>query len=297
MSLRFAAIDIGSSAIRLLLSNVYVKKPEPLIKKISLIRVPIRLGEDVFSTGVISDEKTESLIQAMRSFKNLMEVFKIIDFKACATSAMREALNGQNVVAKIKKETGIHIEIINGDMEADIIFSSHLCDQFNDKKSYLYIDVGGGSTELTLFSKDKKIASNSFDIGTVRMLQHKVNKDEWVRLKKWISKNIQGVKNLVAMGTGGNINKLAKLAEKKENKCISFEKLLEVDAYLNKFTYKERVEILGLNPDRADVIIQASKVFLTIMHTADIKKIYVPQVGLSDGIIKTTYEEWMQKNR
>ena len=294
--MKFAAIDIGSNAVRLLFCNIFHKKLGPVIKKSSLIRVPIRLGEDVFSNGTISSQKATELIKTMQAFKNLMEVQKVVAFRACATSAMREAINGSQLIGKIKEEAGIHIEIIKGNLEAEIIFSSYIPDKLNDKNAYLYIDVGGGSTELTLFSRNQKIASGSFNIGTLRMLQNNELKDEWRRLKEWTKINVKGIKNGVAIGSGGNIIKLSKLANKKENKALSFEKLQELDEYLNKFSYEERVESLGLNPDRADVITQASKIFLTIMQTGAIKKIWVPQIGLADGIIKTVYEDWMKKN-
>jgi exopolyphosphatase / guanosine-5'-triphosphate,3'-diphosphate pyrophosphatase len=289
--LKFAAIDIGSNAVRLLFCNVYNKKSGPLIKKSSLIRVPIRLGEDVFSTGKISDDKAEKLTSAINAFKHLMQVHNVVRFRACATSAMREAKNGQQVINLIKKKTGVNIEIIDGELEAELIFTKHLSEKFNDKKSYLYIDVGGGSTELTLFSKSKKIESKSFDIGTIRMLQEKDVKKECEQMKKWINENVKLFKNTVAIGTGGNINKLYKLSDKKADKSISFEKLKELDEYLNKFSYEERIETLGLNPDRADVIVQASKIFLTVLKTSSIKKILVPQIGLTDGIISKLCEE------
>ncbi|HET6242948.1 MAG: ethanolamine ammonia-lyase reactivating factor EutA [Bacteroidetes bacterium] len=291
----FAAIDIGSNAVRLLFCNVYEKEPAPIIKKSSLIRVPIRLGEDVFKNGLISDEKADRLVLAMQAFKKLMLVYNVVTFRACATSAMREAVNGPQVVKRIKKEAEIDIEIIKGDVEAEIIFSTHLSDKFNDKKSYLYIDVGGGSSEITLFSKNKKTASRSFNIGTIRMLQQKDNKDEFNRMKKWIKVHTKDIKNTIAIGTGGNINKLSKLANKKDIKNISIEKLMELDAYLNKFTYQERIETLGLNPDRADVIVQATAIFIAIMKTAGTKKIFIPQTGLSDGIINLLYKDFQKK--
>jgi exopolyphosphatase / guanosine-5'-triphosphate,3'-diphosphate pyrophosphatase len=292
---KFAAIDIGSNAVRLLFCNVYEKKTGPLIKKSSLIRLPIRLGEDVFSSGNISEAKTEKLINAMQAFKNLMEVHNVVKYKACATSAMREATNGQLVVEKVKERSGLDIEIIDGETEAKIIFSTHLVDKLNDKKSYLYIDVGGGSTELTVYSKGKRKISHSFNIGTIRMIQNNDMKEEFTVLKDWIKKNLIGVKNITAIGTGGNINKLLKMSGKKSGKFISYDRLRELDEYLNKFSFEERVETLGLNTDRADVIVQASKIFLTILKTSGIKKIMVPQIGLSDGIIKILYEEYLQE--
>ncbi|MDQ3191370.1 MAG: exopolyphosphatase [Bacteroidota bacterium] len=294
--MKFAAIDIGSNAVRILFCNIYDKEPEPLIKKSSLVRIPIRLGEDVFLNGRISPEKIKKLILAMQGFKKLMQAQDVVAIRACATSAMREAVNGAEVVKRIKKEAEIDVEIISGEMEAEIIFSTHLADKFLDKKSYLYIDVGGGSSEITLFSKSKKIASRSFDIGTIRMLHKKEFKVEFRELISWVELNVSGLKNLIAVGTGGNINKLSKLGKKKENKYLDFEKLSQLDQYLNKFTYQERIETLGLNPDRADVIIHATKIFLTVMKAANINKIFIPQTGLTDGIIKLLYSDY-QKNK
>jgi exopolyphosphatase / guanosine-5'-triphosphate,3'-diphosphate pyrophosphatase len=289
---KFAAIDIGSNAVRLLFCNVFNQKTGPLITKSSLTRVPIRLGEDVFSSGKISEEKAEKLVKAMVAFKNLMEVHDVVAYKACATSAMREALNNADITKRVKRESGIDIHIIDGKIEADIIFSSHLADDMAFKKSYLYIDVGGGSTELTVFSKNKIAASHSFNIGTIRMVQKNEMKEECEALKKWLKEHVKDLKSLTAIGTGGNINKLYKLSKKKNTKNLSFEKLKEMDEYLNAFSYEERIQTLGLNPDRADVIVQASKIFLTILKVAGIKKIMVPQIGLSDGIIRNLTEEY-----
>ncbi|MBA3899323.1 MAG: exopolyphosphatase [Bacteroidetes bacterium] len=290
--MKFAAIDIGSNAVRLLFCNVFNQANGPVIKKSSLIRVPIRLGADVFSKGFISEEKAEDLLKAMKAFNYLMEVHQVVNYRAFATSAMRDAQNGKEVVERIKKDSGIEINIIDGKLEAEVIFTSHLADKLSFKKSYLYIDVGGGSTELTLFSNNVQLASHSFNIGTIRMLQKKEMKEEFEALKNWLKDNVKDIKNIQAIGTGGNINKLFKLSKQKNSKSISYEKLKEIDIYLNSFTYEERITTLGLNPDRADVIVQASKVFLTIMKLTGIKKIQVPQIGLSDGIIRILAEQY-----
>jgi exopolyphosphatase / guanosine-5'-triphosphate,3'-diphosphate pyrophosphatase len=295
--LKFAAIDIGSNAVRLLFCNVYNKKNGYIIIKSSLIRVPIRLGEDVFSTGIISDNKAEKLSQAMLAFKKLIQINEVVRYRVCATSAMREARNGKDVSQAILTKTGINIEIIDGELEAELIFTRHLLEKYNNKKTYLYIDVGGGSTELTIFSKGKKVASKSFNIGTIRLLQNKDLTKDWDQMKKWIKENHKNPHTTIAIGTGGNINKLYKLSSKKSDKSINFEKLKELHDYLNSFTYQERVEVLGLNPDRADVIIQASKIFLTVLTTAGIKKIFIPQIGLTDGIIGKLCEEEFKLNQ
>lgn len=290
--MNFAAIDIGSNAIRLLISNVYEVDHSPVFRKITLVRVPIRLGEDVFSGGKISDKNISRLVKAMSAFKNLIEVYDVISYKACATSAMRDALNKNEVLEKVRKEAGIDIHIIEGKLEAEIIFSNHVTDFLDDKSAYLYIDIGGGSVELTLTVKNKRIASQSFNLGTIRLLKDAAPKEEWNNLKKWIKNYTKGFKPLIAIGTGGNINKLNRLAKDKDNdKPVSLKKLKDIDALLNSFTLKERVEILKLNPDRADVIIPASKTVIAIMEIAGINKMIVPQLGLSDGIVHLLYEE------
>jgi exopolyphosphatase / guanosine-5'-triphosphate,3'-diphosphate pyrophosphatase len=286
--LKFAAIDIGSNAIRLLICNVFEGKEQPVLKKSSLIRLPIRLGEDAFLSGEISERNIDRMVKAMQAFKILMEIHQVTKFKAFATSAMREAKNAAEIVKRVEKESGIFIEVIDGQKEAETIFSCHLSSKLNSKKTYLFIDVGGGSTELTVFHENKIIASHSFNIGTIRLLKNQIKKSDWEELKSWINKSVPSSAN--AIGTGGNINKIYKLSPKKLTKPLSLEKLIELDAFLNSFTYKERVEILGLNPDRADVIVQASKVFIMILKTAAINKIIVPQIGLSDGIIRWIYD-------
>lgn len=290
--MNFAAIDIGSNAIRLLISNVYEVNNAPVFRKISLVRVPIRLGEDVFSVGRISEKNITRLVKAMSAFKNLIEVYDVISYKACATSAMRDAINKDEVLEKVKNESGIDINIIGGKLEAEIIFSNHVTDFLDDKNAYLYIDIGGGSVELTLTVKNKRIASQSFNLGTVRQLKDNAPKEEWANLKKWIKNYTKGFKPLIGIGTGGNINKLNRLINDKESdRSISLKKLKELDAYLNSYTLQERIEILNLNPDRADVIIPASKTVINIMKIAGISKMIVPQLGLSDGIVHLLYEE------
>ncbi|HET6226409.1 MAG TPA: exopolyphosphatase [Bacteroidia bacterium] len=286
--MRFAAIDIGSNAVRLLFCNVFDDNGNITLKKAELIRVPIRLGEDSFITGKISKEKIEKLVDAMKAFKNLIKVNEVIDYRACATSAMRDASNGKEVIELIRKETGIKIELIDGKTEADILYCN--AQQLEKDKSYLYIDIGGGSTELTLFSKGKMIASQSFNIGTIRMLHDKIEKVYWTSFKQWIEETTKGYTPLFAIGSGGNINKLFKMSGKKLNKMISTEKLKSLYALLESYTYEERVKILGLNTDRADVIIPASKILLTVLKKAGIDNTIVPQTGLADGIILQLYK-------
>ena len=291
----FAAIDIGSNAVRLLFSHVHEQKGKPIFRKNELIRLPIRLGDDAFIHKEISSVKAEKLVAAMKGFKELITVFDTISFKACATSAMRDARNGQEIIARIKKEAGIEVEILDGKTEAETIFSNHVEEMLDHKQAYLYIDVGGGSTELTLISAGKVLASRSFNVGTIRMLFDKVDKDEWDSYKQWIKKNTAGIKPLTAIGSGGNINKLYRMSGKKDNKHLSYDKIRDMHDMLNSYTYDERVTILGLNPDRADVIIPAAKIFLTAMKHSDIERIIVPQIGLSDGIVHLLYEEYKKK--
>ena len=292
----FAAIDIGSNAVRLLFSHVYETKGKVYFEKEELIRMPVRLGEDTFLRGEISKPKADKLVAAMRGFKELMKVFDIVAYKACATSAMRDARNGQEIIERVKKEADINIEIIDGKTEAATIFSNHAEEFLDPMKSYLYIDVGGGSVELTLISDRKAIAQKSFNVGTLRMLFDKIDKDEWDSYKQWIKKNTQGIKPLNAIGSGGNINKLYKMIGKKDSKHLTYERIKAMHDMLSSYTFEERVTILGLKPDRADVIIPASKIFLTAMKHADIEKVYVPQIGLSDGIVHLLYDEYKKKN-
>ena len=292
----FAAIDIGSNAVRLLFSHVYETKGKTYFEKEELIRMPVRLGEDTFLRGEISVERADKLVAAMRGFKELMKVFNVIAYKACATSAMRDAKNGQEIIERVKREADLTIEIIDGKTEAATIFSNHAEEFLDPMKSYLYIDVGGGSVELTLISDRKIIAQKSFNVGTLRMLFDKIDRNEWDSYKQWIKKHTQGIKPLNAIGSGGNINKLYKMGGKKETKHLSYEKLKSMQDMLSSYTFEERITILGLKPDRADVIIPAAKIFLTAMKHADIERVYVPQIGLSDGIIHLLYDEYKKKS-
>lgn len=291
--MKFAAIDIGSNAVRLLFSNVFDAGKKTVFKKMSLIRVPIRLGEDVFTNGEISAANSKRLLKTMFAFKNLIDVHEVISFRACATSAMRDAKNGAEIVERIKENTGIQIEIVSGQAEADIIYANHIEEQLDHDKAYLYIDVGGGSTELTLYSKNKVVAANSFNIGTIRMLTHKVADDTMGNMKKWIQDNVRpGDDGLMAIGSGGNINKIFSMSGKKEGKPLHIDDVLSIYNHLISFTYEERVKLLELNTDRADVIIPACEIFMAVMKTADIKKIIVPKIGVVDGIVHLLYEDY-----
>lgn len=291
----FAAIDIGSNAMRLLFCRVYKVDGKPHFSKEELIRMPIRLGEDVFLYGKISDEKSNRLITALKGFSELIKAYGVVAHRAVATSAMRDASNGADIIEKVKKETGLNVEIIDGKLEASLVFSNHIEELINPKNAYLYIDVGGGSTELTLYFNNKVIAAKSFNIGTVRMLLDKMEKNEMEEMKIWLKKNTNGIHPLYAIGSGGNINKIYKMSGKKETKHLSYDKLKGLYEMLNSYTYQERIERLDLKPDRADVIVPAAKIFLTVMKTADIERIYVPQIGLSDGLVHELYEKHSSK--
>ncbi len=291
----FAAIDIGSNAMRLLFCRVYEVDGKPHFSKEELIRMPIRLGEDVFVKGKISEAKEERLIKSLKGFHELIGAYDVNGYRAVATSAMRDASNGAEIIARAKKESGLTIEIIDGKLEASLVFSNHIEELLNPKYAYLYIDVGGGSTELTLYFNLKVIAARSFNIGTVRMLLDKVDKKEWDEMKEWLKRVTIGVHPLSAIGSGGNINKIFKMCNKKETKHLSYDKLKDQYDMLSSYTYSERIERLGLKPDRADVIVPAAKIFLTIMKTADIEKIFDPQIGLSDGIIHDLYANYKTK--
>ena len=295
--MKLAAIDIGSNAIRLLLCNVHHKGGEPVFKKAELIRIPLRLGEDSFVSGKISVDKSEKFFKVMQSFKNIIEVFEVVDYRACATSAMRDAKNGAEIMERIKKELDFKIEIIDGKTEADIIYSNHIEEHLDKNSAYLYIDVGGGSTEITLFSKNKTIASQSFNIGTIRFLNDQVEKEYWNEFKDWIKKTTEGYAPLTAIGSGGNINKIFKMSRKKEGKPISVNKIRYFYELFQSLTLEERIKNLGLNPDRADVIVPATKIFLAVMKSACIEKIIVPQIGLVDGIVHQLYEKHKEKVR
>jgi exopolyphosphatase/guanosine-5'-triphosphate,3'-diphosphate pyrophosphatase len=289
---KYGAIDIGSNAIRLLVSNIIIAEgKETQFKKSALVRVPIRLGADAFVSGIISEQNTKRMIDAMEAFKLLMKVHNVERYKACATSAMREAKNGLEIVDRIFNETGVKIDIIGGKEEAAIISSTDLNQLIEGNNSYLYVDVGGGSTEFTIFSDGKILTSKSFKMGTVRLLSNKksVNKEIFSNVKKWIQKNTVDLKNLSLIGSGGNINKLFKMSGRLEGKPISFIYLNAQYQFLKQMSYQDRISELSLNPDRADVIIPATKIYLSAMKWSGAKKIYVPKIGLSDGIIKSLY--------
>lgn len=295
--MKFAAIDIGSNAVRLLIEEVHEHGNQYHIQKVSFTRVPLRLGDDVFQTGKISDNKIQQLIKTMKAFWYLMDVHSIEHFRACATSAMREAENRDEILELVKLEANLEIEVIDGRMEAALIFGNFKVSNIEKEKNYLYIDVGGGSTELTLIKNGKRSVSRSFRIGTVRMLIGKVKEKWWTEAEEWISNLMKEEDNVTAIGTGGNINKIHKEAGKKSFAVIRPKEIKAVYNYMKKYTYEERIYKLKLKPDRADVIIPAAEIYMNMMKYAGIKEMIVPKVGLSDGIILWLYKRWKRSQK
>ncbi|MGC4039751.1 MAG: exopolyphosphatase [Flavobacterium sp.] len=288
---KYAAIDIGSNAMRLLITNIVEQQDkETQFNKSALIRVPIRLGQDAFTVGEITEENINRMVDAMKAFKLLMKVYKVERYKACATSAMREAYNGKEVANIIRENCDIDIDIIDGKIEATIIASSDLHDFLKTDKTYLYVDVGGGSTEFSLFSDGKMITSKSFKIGTVRMLNNMVSDIVWEEIEKWIKSNTEEYDEVILIGSGGNINKLFKLSGKLQDKPLSYLYLNSQYQYLSSLTYEQRIAELALNTDRADVIIPATKVYLNAMKWSGARQLFVPKIGLADGIVKAMYQ-------
>ena len=290
---KFAAIDVGSNSVRLLIANVLQNGDGPFFKKSSLIRVPVRLGANAFTDHKIPEVSIVHLEETMHAFKHLMRANDVIHYKGCATSAMREAANGPQIIKRIREKTGINIEIISGNTEASLIFNSQNASMGKIESNCLFVDVGGGSTEITIFSKGKAVAAKSFSIGTIRILQNQVEKDDWKRMKEWVKEKASGLKDFSMLGSGGNINRIAKLAELKPDKALSFEKLNEMLEDLKAHTYEERMKLYDLNPDRADVIVPAGEIFISIMKWVDADKIFIPKIGLGDGIVREVFKEYL----
>lgn len=292
---KYAAIDIGSNAVRLLIMTITEQEGrEPLFKKTSLVRVPIRLGADVFLQKKISEDNINRMLDTVEAFKLLMRSHRIEKFKACATSAMREAENGAQVAQLIKDKTGVEISIIDGNDEAAIIAATDLHALIQTDKTYLYVDVGGGSTEFTLYSGSKTLASKSFKLGTVRLLEDMVPDSMWKEVEEWIKKVTKEYSKIDLIGSGGNINNIFKSSGKANGKPLSFLYLSSYYQLLQSFTYEERITELNLNQDRADVIVPAAKIYLSAMKWTKARRIYVPKIGLSDGIIKSLYQESLE---
>ncbi len=290
--MRLAAIDIGSNAARLLITDVVngIQKKTDFIKT-ALIRVPLRLGFDVFDKGEISPGKAEKILKTMISYKLLLDVYDVKHLKACATSAMRDAVNADEIIQKVKNETGIEIQIISGQDEASIIYEIHFAESLKPDESYLYIDVGGGSTELSFFSDGKLVAKESVNIGTIRILKNQVTEAQWDEMKEFIKTKTKGYHHVTAIGSGGNINKLFSMSKRKEGKPLSLDQLRDYYKEFSNLSVPQRMSLYNLREDRADVIVPALLIYINVMRWADAREIYVPKIGLADGLIHTLYEE------
>jgi exopolyphosphatase/guanosine-5'-triphosphate,3'-diphosphate pyrophosphatase len=294
---KLAAIDIGSNAARLLISEVITDGNgiTSFIKE-NLIRVPLRLGLDVFANGEISSYRTGMIMHTMKAYKHLLNAYNVTHLKACATSAMRDAKNAQEIIEQIRIETGIEIEVISGSAEASFIYENHIAENLDKDHSYLYIDVGGGSTELTFFSNNKLVFKDSFNIGTIRLLKDMISENAWEEMKNAIKEKTKGQKAVTAIGSGGNINKIFSLSKRKEGKPLTLEMLKDYYKELNNVSLKDRISIYKLREDRADVIVPALLIYINVMRWAGATDIYVPKIGLADGLIQHLWEELKNQN-
>ena len=290
--MKLAAIDIGSNAARLLISEV-TKQPKkaPVFNKINLVRVPLRLGFDVFETGEISKPKVKMLMQTLKAYQHLLEAYQIKHVYACATSAMRDAKNSKDIIRKVKLETGIEIKVISGQEEASFIFENHVAENLDSDHSYLYIDVGGGSTELTFFANGTLVSKESFNIGTIRLLKNQIKEKAWDDMKEYVKKNIKSALPSIAIGSGGNITKILSMSRLKEGKPLSLDLLKDYYKELSSVSLEDRMNLFGLKEDRADVIVPALLIYIQVMKWANIDAIYVPKIGLVDGLMHHLYDQ------
>ena len=296
--MRLAAIDIGSNAARLLITQVSVDdNNKPTFTKLSLVRVPLRLGFDVFDTGNISSHKINLLLQTMKGFLNLSKAFEVKVMKACATSAMRDASNTADVISLVKEKTGIEIEVISGTEEASLVFENHIAENLDKDYSYLYIDVGGGSTDVTFFSNNAIIFKESFNIGTIRVLKNQVTNEMWNEMKSVIKSRTKDFKTVTAIGSGGNINKIFSLSKRKDGKPLTLNLIRNYYKVMNNISLEERTSMYKLAEDRADVIVPALKIYLRAMRWAGAEKIYVPKIGLADGLVQHLWEQEKRKEK
>ncbi|MFD2519657.1 Ppx/GppA phosphatase family protein [Emticicia soli] len=292
--MKIAAIDIGSNAARMQISSVLHDQKKINFKKVEYVRFALRLGMDVFNTGKISYESEARIKKLLMAYRLLMELHEVDAYMICATSAMREAENGSNIVERIKNELGMEIHLIEGEKEAELINNVIIAVLENDK-TYLHIDVGGGSTELNIYKGRTKIAAKSFKIGSVRLLEHKEAPDIWRKMKSWIDDNVPTHEHVIAVGTGGNISKLFNMIENKANGRATLDELERQRNYISNFTLEERINLLQLNADRADVIVPASDIYISVMKWADANEIIVPDLGLKDGILLLVYDTLMNE--
>lgn len=290
--MKLAAIDIGSNAARLLISEVVTdEKGHATFNKLNLVRVPLRLGFDVFELGIISKQKIGMVLQTMKAYKHLCNAYDVEFIKACATSAMRDAKNATDILRKVKLETSIEIEVITGDVEAGLVYENHVEENLDKDHSYLYIDVGGGSTELSFFSNGILIYKKSFNIGTIRLLKNMVTEKDWEEMKEVLRAVIKGQKEVVAIGSGGNINKVFSISKRKDGKPLPLELLRDYYKELSSVTLAERITKYNLRSDRADVLVPAILIYINVMRWAGAEQIYVPKIGLADGLIRHLWDE------
>ncbi|WP_341836328.1 exopolyphosphatase [Chitinophaga pollutisoli] len=290
--MKLAAIDIGSNAARLLITEASPKaNGEMDFTKVNLVRVPLRLGMDVFATGTISPQRAESFVNTIKAYKLLLDVYEVKYLKTAATSAMRDASNGAEILERVKRETGMEIKVISGQEEANYIYENHIAENLDKTRGYLYIDVGGGSTELTFFNGNRLIFKESFNIGTIRLLQGKVSEDHWQQMKEFLRVHLKGYNQVVAIGSGGNINKVFSLSKKKEGKPLTLDLLKDYYKEFSSFTVEERIHLYNLREDRADVIVPALQIYVNVMRWTDIQEIFVPKIGLADGLVRALYKE------
>jgi exopolyphosphatase / guanosine-5'-triphosphate,3'-diphosphate pyrophosphatase len=296
--MKLAAIDIGSNAARLLISDViFSNNKGPQFQKLNLVRVPLRLGFDVFEEKKISPEKEDMILNTIKAYKLLMDAYGVEYCKAAATSAMRDASNSDKIIARVKKETGIGIEVITGDAEASLIYENHIAENLDKNHTYLYIDVGGGSTELMFFANGKLRFKRSFNVGTIRLLKDQVDDFLWSEMKDFVKRETKPFNDVIAIGSGGNINKIFSLSKRKEGKPLQLQLLKDYYKEFSSFSVADRIRLYKLREDRADVIVPALFIYINVMRWANIEEIFVPKIGLADGLIQHLYDELKEKGQ
>jgi exopolyphosphatase/guanosine-5'-triphosphate,3'-diphosphate pyrophosphatase len=296
--MKLAAIDIGSNAARLLISEVSINNHKPEFNKINLVRVPLRLGFDVFENNEISGEKTSMIVNTIKAYKYLLDAYEVKHIKAAATSAMRDAKNANEIIELVEKETGIRIEVISGGYEAALIYENHVAENMDKEHAYLYIDVGGGSTELTFFAENKLVFKESFNIGTIRLLKDQVSEKQWENMKEFIKNETKSyVGKIIAIGSGGNINKIFSLSKRKDGKPLPIELLKDYYKEIGSFSVEDRIHLYKFREDRADVIIPALQIYINVMRWSDSDEIYVPKIGLADGLIQHLYNDLKENDK
>ncbi|HCA07656.1 MULTISPECIES: Ppx/GppA phosphatase family protein [Chryseobacterium] len=293
--MKIAAIDIGSNAARLLINEVKISNRKPEFIKLNLLRIPLRLGMDVFTMGMIGEEREKMVIDSMKIFSDLMKIYKVEHYRACATSAMRDASNGNEIIRQVKETSGINIEIISGDEEATLIYENHVAEGLDKEFAYLYIDVGGGSTELTFYENGKMVYEKSFNIGTIRLLNNLVTPENWQEMKDEIKDNIVSKRPIVAIGSGGNINKVFSMSKTKDGKPMTLAHLKKVYKEFNELSVEERMTKHNLREDRADVLVHALRIFNNVMSWSDINRIFVPKISVADGLIHNIFSQLHEK--